>query len=83
MSKCSSTIRSVKTLLSNKHKAIAAKLFEVLQRKTKEFAETIVAEFSDMYGRLIIVPHNIEAVAEMKDYIATLQQRIDSQHSLV
>jgi hypothetical protein len=70
-------------LLANKHKTIASKLFEVLERKSKEYAEHIIEEFNSMFGRLIIPPRDIEGLAEMREYIATLQQRIDLQSPLV
>ena len=34
--------RSVKRMLSDKHKLIASKLFEVLERKTREYSEQVV-----------------------------------------
>jgi hypothetical protein len=36
-----------------------------------------------MFNRLVISPRDIEGVAEMREYIATLQQRIDIQTPLV
>ena len=71
--------RSIKTLLANKHKTIATKLYEVLQRKTLEYAESINNEFQDMFGELIIVPSNIEQVAERREFIVTLDNRINGQ----
>jgi dynein heavy chain len=70
--------RNVKKLLAAKHKSIAAKLFDVLEKKAKEFADNVVDEFRDMFDKLSVNPCTIEDVAEMKDYISTLQVRIDT-----
>ena len=69
--------KSVKGMLSQKHKSIATKLFEVLERKTKEYAEGVIGEFKEMFEKLCIAPHDIEGIAEMREYMATLPQRVD------
>jgi hypothetical protein len=37
--------RNLKKMLAAKHKSIAAKLFEVLEKKTKEYADGVMDEF--------------------------------------
>ena len=68
----------VKTMLSSKHKNIAAKLFEVLERKTREFAEGVSAEFSEMYVDLAVVPADIEELVALREYMVTLPPKIDA-----
>ena len=69
--------RSIKKMLAMKHKNIAAKLFDVLEKKAKEYADTVVEDFREMYDKLTRSPTDIEGVAEMKDFMSTLQVRID------
>ena len=37
--------RNVKKMLAAKHKSIAAKLFDALEKKAKEYADSVVEEF--------------------------------------
>lgn len=67
----------VKNLLSSKHKMIASKLFEVLERKTREFADVTMQEYRAMFDSLNINPSNIEGVTELRELMATFPQRID------
>ena len=65
--------RNVKKMLAAKHKQIAVKLFDVLEKKSKEYADSVVDDFRDMYDRLTRSPVDIEGVAEMKEFMSTLQ----------
>ena len=65
--------RNVKKMLAAKHKQIAVKLFDVLEKKAKEYADSVVDDFRDMYDRLTRSPVDIEGVAEMKEFMSTLQ----------
>lgn len=67
----------VKQMLSAKHKLIASRLFEVQEKKTREFAEEIIVEFREMFDRLSVVPSSIEVLVEQRDYLATIPQKID------
>ena len=67
--------RNVKKMLAAKHKSIAAKLFDVLEKKAKEYADSVVDDFREMYDRLTRSPVDVEGVAEMKDFMGTLQVR--------
>jgi dynein heavy chain len=69
--------RSVKNMLSQKHKAIAASLFKVLELKIREFAETIITEFREMFNRLAVAPTSIEGIVELRDFMSGLPSRID------
>lgn len=69
--------KSVKIMLAGKHKAIAAKLFEVLERKAREYAESLINDFRVMFDRLAVSPVDIETVTEMREFIGTLPQGID------
>jgi dynein heavy chain len=69
--------KSVKTMLAAKHKAIANKLFQLLDLKTREYAESVMLEFRAMYDVVTVAPANIEKITELRDFMATLPQRID------
>jgi dynein heavy chain len=69
--------KSVKILLAQKHRDIASKLFECLERKTREYAETILYEFRSMYDRLCIAPVDIESLTELRDIVAGYPLRIE------
>lgn len=69
--------RTVKAMLSAKHKSIAASLFKVLERKTREFSELIISEFRDMYNRVVITPNSIEEIVELREYMIQLPARVD------
>ena len=45
--------RNLKKMLAAKHKSIAAKLFEVLEKKTKEYADGVMDEFRCFTGFLL------------------------------
>eukprot|EP01041_Mallomonas_annulata_P000971 gene971-1882_t len=62
----------VKNLLSNKHKSIAAKLYEVIERKSREYAEEVVKAFRVMFDRITITPNTIENLTELREYMTTL-----------
>ncbi len=69
--------KSVNTLWVAQHKAIAAK-FQLLERKTREFADSVVEEFRQMFDVVAINPTNIEEkITEMRDNLAALPGRIE------
>ena len=70
-------LKSVKTMLAAKHKTIAAKLFGVVEKKTREYADSVMSEFKDIFDHLSKVPGTIEVVTEMREYIAGLGPRLD------
>jgi dynein heavy chain len=70
-------LKSVKTLLAQKHKIIAAALFSVVEKKTKQFADEIVKEFREIFDGLSNTPTTIETVTDMKDYIQTLPPLVE------
>jgi dynein heavy chain len=76
-------LKSVKTMLAAKHKAIAAKLFQLVERKTREYAEIIVNEFRDMYSVITVSPNDIEKLTELKEYMAVLPGKIDAISSKI
>jgi len=69
--------KSVKTMLAAKHKAISNKLFQLLDLKTREYAESVMHEFRTMFDVVAISPSNIEKITEMRDFLSTLPTRID------
>ena len=69
--------KSVKTMLAAKHKAISNKLFQLLDLKTREYAESVMHEFRTMFDVVAISPSNIEKITEMRDFLSTLPVRID------
>eukprot|EP01038_Epipyxis_sp_PR26KG_P005424 gene5424-7514_t len=69
--------KSVKTMLSAKHKLISGKLFQLLQSKVKTYAEAVIEEFRTMYDIVVVSPATIEKITEMREFISTLGQRID------
>jgi dynein heavy chain len=69
--------KGVKNMLSAKHKAIAARLFQLLQNKTRKFAEILIQEFRSMYEVVTKSPNTIEKLTEMREFISTLPLRID------
>lgn len=70
--------RSVRTMLSAKHKSIATALYRVLESEIKSFAELIISEFRDMFNRIIVAPTTIEGVVELRDFMAQLPVRIEA-----
>lgn len=69
--------RSVKTMLSAKHKAIAASLFKVLEMRIRDYAESIISEFRDMYNRLVVIPNSIEGIVELREFMTQLPGAIE------
>eukprot|EP01033_Poteriospumella_lacustris_P000280 gene286-182_t len=69
--------KSVRSVMAAKHKAIATKLFQLMERKTREYAEAVMQEFRLMFDVLVISPQNIEKLTEMREMIAGMPQRID------
>lgn len=70
--------KSLRTMLAAKHKTIATKLFQLLERKTKEFADAVIEEFRSMWDVIAISPTNIEKLTELREFMAALPQRIDA-----
>lgn len=68
----------VKTLLSAKHKEIAAKLFQLLQSKSRDYANLIMEDFRSMYDSIAIPPRDIEKLTELRELMAGMPQRIDA-----
>lgn len=69
----------VKNLLSVKHKNIALQLFEILERKTRDYAENLSQEFRVMYDTLSVNPTTVEQLTDMKEYLNTLSAKIELQ----
>lgn len=69
--------KSVRSMMAAKHKAISTKLFQLMERKTREFAESVMHEFRTMFDVLVISPNNIEKLTEMREMIAGMPQRIE------
>ena len=70
--------KTVKVMLSGKHKQISSNLFNALQEKVLAYANEIVAEFQEMFDKLIIPPTDIEQITELREYMASLPQKIDA-----
>ena len=50
-----------------KHKTMFfLQLFQLLESKTREFSESVIQEFRQLYDIIVISPGNIEKVAEMR-----------------
>jgi dynein heavy chain len=69
--------KSVKTMLAAKHKAIANKLFQLLDHKTREYAESVMHEFRTMFDIVSVAPANIEKITEMRDLMSGMPVRIE------
>ena len=69
--------KTVKSMLSEKHLSISAKLYEALQRNV-DHANAITEEFQEIFDRLIIALGDIEGITEMREYSASLPQKIDA-----
>ena len=69
--------RTVKSMLSAKHKSIATSLYKVLEKRIRDFAESIIGEFRDMFNKLIISPNTIEGIVELREYMSDLPAKID------
>lgn len=70
--------KSVKQLLSIKHKNISSKLFEILEKKAREYAEVVSEEFREIFDKLSINPYNVEQLTEMKEFLSSLPIKIDA-----
>lgn len=66
----------MKNLLSLKHKSIATKLFDVLERKTKEFAENVMADYRRIFDELSVTPRDIEGITDLREKIAGMPKQI-------
>ena len=69
--------KMVKSMLSNKHRAISSKLFEVVERKTREYAESVVREFRSMFDHVTVTPATIEQLTDLREYLLTLPNFIE------
>jgi dynein heavy chain len=69
--------KTLRTMLSAKHKLIATKLFQLLERKIREYADTVIQEFRTMWDVVAVQPQNIEKLTELRDYMSGLTQKIE------
>ena len=70
--------KMVKQMLSAKHKSIASTLYEVLQKKVYEYSLAITTEFQEEFDTLVVIPGDIEGIADKRDFMGGLPQKIDS-----
>lgn len=69
--------KSVRTMLAAKHKAISTKLFQLLEKKTRDFAESVINDFRSMYDVIVISPTNIEKLTELRETMTGMPQRVE------
>jgi len=73
--------KAIKAMLRDKHKLIAATLYQTLESNTFTFARGIMDGFSGMFDQMSTIPSDIEGIAAMREYMSTLKPLIDSMQT--
>ncbi|RYG69727.1 hypothetical protein EON64_02010, partial [archaeon] len=68
--------KNTRSMLAAKHRAIATKLFQLLEKKTREYADATIIEFRSMFDVIVISPQNIEKLTELREFMGGLPQRV-------
>jgi dynein heavy chain, axonemal len=69
--------KSMRAMLASKHRAISTKLFQLLERKAREYADATIIEFRNMFDVVVVSPSNIEKLTELREFLAGVPQRVN------